>query len=84
MSEERNESAENLAALRQELAAQRAVLASLATHLILTADNKHSMLEQVFTEALDNVERSVPHTDTDREAILDKVHELADLVQHGE
>ncbi|MFP4614948.1 MAG: hypothetical protein ACLFRB_03670 [Thiohalorhabdus sp.] len=83
MAEVRNQP-EAVDELRQELAAHRAVLASLATQLILNADNKHSMLEQVFTEALDNVERAVEHDDPHREAIIARVHDMADLVQHGE
>jgi hypothetical protein len=70
--------------LRQELVAHRALLASLATLLILDAGDKHKKLEQIFTEALDQVDRDVPHDDADREAIKHKVHELADLVQHAQ
>lgn len=69
--------------LRQRLAAHDAVLASLATQLILNAGDQHRMLEDVFTEALEQVDRAVPHG-PDREAIKDRVHELADRVQHGE
>jgi len=71
-------------ALRQELVAHRALLASMATLLILDAGDKHKKLEQIFTEALDQVDRDVPHDDADREAIKHKVHELADLVQHAQ
>jgi len=83
MSENRTD-AEVLDELQQELAAHRAMLASLATQMIFSADNKHSMLEQVFTEAIDVVDRTYPHADQHREAVIGKVHELADLVQHGE
>ena len=72
-----------IARLKQELAAHDAVLASLATQLILNADDKHKMLEDLFTEALEQVDRAVAHG-PEREAIQERIHELADRVQHGE
>ena len=69
--------------LRQELMAHRVVLASLATQLIINSPDKHAMLEQVFTDALDQVDEAVAHDDPGRDQVISKVHELADLVQHG-
>ncbi|MEF8792816.1 hypothetical protein [Thiohalorhabdus sp.] len=71
-----------IAELRQQLAAHDAVLASLATQLIMAAADKHRMMEDVFTEALEQADRSVPQG-VDRDAIKDRIHELADRVQHG-
>jgi hypothetical protein len=73
----------DVAELRQQLAAHEAVLASMATQLILTAADKHKMLEDVFTEALEQVDRMVARG-PEQEAVKDRVHALADRVQHGE
>ena len=72
-----------IAQLRQALEAQEAVIASLATQLILGASDKHRMLEDLFSEALEQVDRSLAHG-AERDAVKDRVHELADRVQHGE
>ncbi|MFB6259169.1 MAG: hypothetical protein ABEJ96_08430 [Thiohalorhabdaceae bacterium] len=72
-----------IAELRQQLAAHEAVLASLATKLIMSATDKHRMMEDVFTEALEQADQSAPEG-VDRNAIKGRIHELADRVQHGE
>lgn len=82
MSESSDKDSE-IAELRQQLAAHDAVLASLATQLIMSAADKHRMMEDVFTEALEQVDRAAPEG-VGRDAIKDRVHELADRVQHGE
>jgi len=69
--------------LRQRLVAQEAVIASLATRLILDAPDKHRMLESVFTEALEQLDRALP-SGSEREGARERIHELADRVQHGE
>jgi hypothetical protein len=80
---EATEKDREIAQLRQELEAHEAVIASLATQLILGASDKHRMLEDVFSEALEQVDHALPHG-AERDAVKDRVHELADRVQHGE